>query len=152
MLLPAPSIARTVILMPSGLFSSARSQALWIIDEKTGISSPVNLYQHRSYDRLNHEHAALDALAWQWRCFHARSGLDYLFVDFGCHNDSARTCSTAMGLSGGEWSAIYDSYGRTVLYAKDGWTQADERRLRALGLLTEWYSPYPTGPTYDIYF
>jgi len=143
--------AKTVLTVPVNIASGVISQVIWVTHKAPVSTRQVDLYQHRSADPFNHERSVTDAIAWDWRCFRSRFGLDYLFVEFNCRNESARTCHTAMDLPGGEWTGIYDSYGKTVGYGEGGWTEDAEKHLRSLGLLDELGSWHHAEPDFMLY-
>ena len=93
----------------------------------------------------------LDGLAFTWKCIRSDLGGEFLFVDFVCANEDAKSCSVAMVSPQSEWTNVYTSHGQLVVSTLNGLWPSQVERLRRLGLWSGSLGPRQSGPSSFIY-
>ena len=97
----------------------------------------LNLTQYKSKSSDLKGMIGIDALADTWNCFQTKSGLEYVFIFFGCDREDAKSCTTIMNSPDSEFENIYDESGHLINTTRGGMTLAQVANLKARGLWQE---------------
>lgn len=132
-------------------FTRATFQAIQLVNRSRRIDTHLDLKQHLSQDSKLGRILDIDGVATEWWCIRAPSGSDFVFIDFVCAEENAKSCSTAMGEPSADWRQVYDSKGQALFRKPPESSSAEDDLMKKLGIASAFYAPIVSDPAKQIY-